>query len=466
MANFETQMNSRIIREGKTALAAILNFGIVLDDYRSSEGKGMFQHLLAYYNDATSSGSLPGMNAAQVLFPNFELCDDASMSTEKLCEELRRQRNVLEVREVAAKLADDADRDPMKAMAECHQRLQMLMALGGSKKTDVSFDSALEDILFEYEQVEAGVDMSKMRWPWPILQDETGGIQKDDYIVFYGRPKSKKSWVLAYLIAQAYIQGKSVLVYTKEMTPHNILKRIAACLAFLPYREFRRGRLNVEDRKFLFDLREVVNVLKQSQNFIVLSGKDVTGGGDTVPWLRSKVEKYKPSVQFVDGLYLMSDSDAGRKNKAANEKMSSISRSYRQLILDTEIPGIATLQANRKAAGHSNAELDEIAFSDAIGQDATMAARVISEKTSPTIMLKLGGAREFELHGLRIGGVPAVDFTEKGLVSEKEITKAMENDAGDSESEKKEAVTKPRKTPVPAHQDQAKILDKQMARVG
>jgi len=465
MANFETQMNSRIIREGRLALAAILNYGIVLDDYRSSEGKGMFQHLLAYYNDSSSSGSLPGVNAAQILFPNFELCDDASMSTEKLCEELRRQRNVLEVREVAAKLADDADRDPMKAMAECHGRLQTLMALGGSKKTDVAFDSALDDILFEYEQVEAGVDMSKMRWPWPILQDETRGIQKDDYIVFYGRPKSKKSWVLAYLIAQAYMQGKSVLVYTKEMTPHNILKRIAACLAYLPYREFRQGRLSIEERHLLFDLRETVQVLKQSQNFVVLSGKDVTGGGDTVPWLRSKVEKYKPHVQFVDGLYLMSDADTGRKNKAAHEKMSGISRAYRQLILDTEIPGVATLQANRKAAGHSNAELDEIAFSDAIGQDATMAARVISEKTSPTIMLKLGGAREFELHGLRIGGVPACDFTEKGIVTEKEISKALEHDAGDAEIEKKENVAKPRKTPVPAHQDQAKLLEKQMARI-
>jgi hypothetical protein len=466
MANFETQMNSRIIREGKTALAQILDYGIMLDDFRSSEGKGMFQHLLAYYNDASSSGSIPGVNAAQILFPNFELCDDESMGTEKLCEELRRQRNVLEVREIAAKMADDADRDPVKAMADCHQRLQLLMAQGGSKKTDVSFDTAFDDILFEYEQTEAGVNMSKMAWPWPILQEETGGIQKDDYIVFYGRPKSKKSWVLSYLIAQAYNQGKSVLVYTKEMTPHNILKRIAACLAFLPYREFRRGKLSVDERALLFDLRETIQILKQSQNFIVLSGKDVTGGGDTVPWLRSKIEKYKPHVQFVDGLYLMSDSDTGRKNKAAHEKMSSISRAYRQLILDTEIPGVATLQANRKAAGHSNAELDEIAFSDAIGQDATMAARVISEKTSPTIMLKLGGAREFELHGLRIGGVPAVDFTEKGLVTEKDIVKALENDAGDSEPEKKENVNKPRRTPVEAKQNQAKLVDKQMERVG
>jgi len=468
MANFETQLNSRIIREGRAALQTVLNYGIMLDDYRSSEGKGMYQHLLAYYNDAASSGSLPGVNAAQVLFPNFELCDDPSMGTEKLCEELRRQRQVLEVREVASRLADAADRDPMGAMAECHAQLQMLMALGGSQSTDVPFHSAMEEIVFEYEQIEAGIDLSRMSWPWPLLQDETGGVQDEDYIVFYGRPKSKKSWVLAFLIAHAFLCGKSVLIYTKEMTPKNILKRVAACLAVLPYRELRRGKLSPTQRQEFYDLRAHIQALRTSLNFICLSAKDVAGGGDTVPWLRSKVEKYEPDVVFVDGLYLMSDAD-GRKNKASHEKMTSVSRAFRQMILDTGTPGIATLQANRKAAGHSNAELDEIAFSDAIGQDATMACRVIAEKVKDTkkqpatIALVLGGSREFEMEGLRIGGECATDFKEKGPLTENEINKAKEKDAGvdEAEQKKKGAMSKPRREPTPRGPDQDMLMNQQ-----
>ena len=468
MANFETQINSRIIRDGKAALAAILNFGIMLDDFRSSEGKGMFQHLLAYYNDAGSSGSIPGMNAAQILFPNFEICDDASMSTEKLCEELRRQRQVLEIREVAAKLAEGADRDPMRALGEFMSAAQTLMALNASRGTDVPFAAAFDNILFEYEQVEAGVNMSKMTWPWQLLQDETGGVQPDDYIVFYGRPKSKKSWVLAFLIAHAYLTGKSVLLYTKEMTPHNILKRIAACLAFLPYRELRRGKLSEYDRAGLFSMREQIQAMQHSQNFVCLSGKDVPGGGDTVPWLRSKVEKYGPSVVFVDGLYLMSDSDT-RKNKASHERMTSVSRAFRQMILDTGVPGIATMQANRKAAAHQNAELDEIAFSDAIGQDATVLCRVIAEKVKDpmkdpeTIALVLGGSREFALDGLRIGGDCARDFTEKGTLTETEIKKAKERDAsGDEAIQNREDAVKPRREPVPANKNPKTLLDEQL----
>jgi hypothetical protein len=480
MANFETQLNSRIIRDGRAALQIVLNFGITLDDFRSSEGKGMYQHLLAYYNDKASGGSIPGVHAASILFPNFELCDDPGMATHKLCEELRRQRKVLEAREVASRLAEECERDPMKALSECQSRAQALLALDASQNTDVMYDRSFDDILFEYEQIEAGIDLSKMSWPWPALQGETMGIQDEDYIVFYGRPKSKKSWVLSYLIAWAHEQQKNVLVYTKEMTPKNIYKRVSACLAHIPYREFRKGKLAPADRANLFALREYAQELKHSRNFVCLSGQDVQAGGDTIPWLRSKVEKYKPDIMFVDGLYLLSSTDV-RKNASREERMTTVSRGFRQLILDTHVPGVATLQANRKAAGHSNAELDEIAYSDAIGQDATIAARVIAEnrpvkivedgeerEVTNTIALVFGGSREFEMHGLRIGGEPAVDFREKGLLSEKEITKAKERDVAGEEADNAANMKKPKRTPVPATANkkaQDALLDKQVSNI-
>ena len=315
MANFETQLISRLIRDGKTSLQSLMDFGINLDDFRSSEGKGMFSHLLAYVGDRASGGSLPGISSAKTLFPMFELCDDLSMSTDKLCEELRRQRVVLELREVATHLAQMSEVDPLKAASDVQARINLILELGINKKTDVPLESGMDSVIEEYLLREAGVNTSCMTWPWPIFQTETMGLQKDDYVVFYGRPKSKKSWVLSYLMAVAYLQGKNILVYTKEMTPHNIIKRVAACIAQLPYREFRQGKLDANDRATLFSLRDYIHELKISQRFLVLAAKDVATGGDTVPWLRSKIEKHRPDIQFVDGLYLMSSSD-GRKNSS------------------------------------------------------------------------------------------------------------------------------------------------------
>jgi len=102
------------------------------------------------------------------------------------------------------------------------------------------------------------------------------------------------------------------------------------------------------------------------------------------------------------------------------------------MILDTKVPVIATMQANRKAAGHENANLDEIAFSDAISQDCTMAIRVINEKASPTIALVFGGAREINFEGLRIHGIPATNFDFHSTLTRKEIEKAKREDSDDS----------------------------------
>lgn len=250
---------------------------------------------------------------------------------------------------------------------------------------------------------------------------------------------SMKSWVLSYLIAHFYhTLGLRVLVYTKEMTPKNIYRRIAACIGKLPYQEMRFGKMNKYEKDALLDIRDMAQELKHKDNMWCLSGKDTPGGGsgDTISWLTTKVQKYKPQVVLIDGLYLMS---TGKTNQKDNIRVQTISRECRQMVLDTGIPVVATAQANRQAAGHMTANLDEIAYSDAIGQDATAAFRVINEKQTPTIILATAGSREFSMDGFRIHAVPAETFEFHSVITEKELQKAKEKDVDtdDQETEKK-----------------------------
>jgi hypothetical protein len=201
---------------------------------------------------------------------------------------------------------------------------------------------------------------------------------------------------------------------------------MASIIAKVPYQELRTGKLSPGDYSCLRDVYHLINNPKTNP-MIALSAKDVPNGGDTVSWLRSKVERYKPEVVGIDGMYLMSD---GRGGKSADwARVTQISREVSAMRLETETPVIATMQANRKAAGHSNAELDEMAYADAVGQDATLAVRVINEKGKPTLALVVGGSREFYLHGIRIGGIPGTDFEEKEMLTEKDISRAKEEDA-------------------------------------
>lgn len=246
---------------------------------------------------------------------------------------------------------------------------------------------------------------------------------------------SMKSWVLAYLIAWFHDMGKRMVIYTKEMTADNIFQRAGACLASVRYAEFRTGDLTYEEESSLYAVSRQLHYAQQEQTVVCLSAKDAVKGGDTVPWLRSKLDLYKPDVCFIDGMYLMTDVHGARKDHA---RVQNISRDIRQMVLDTGVPSICTVQANRKAAANKDANLDEIAFSDAIGQDATLLMRAINEKDKPTVALVMGGAsREFALEGFRIFAVPAFNFDYAGDITAKEIEKAKEQDHDTEEGDSK-----------------------------
>jgi replicative DNA helicase len=257
------------------------------------------------------------------------------------------------------------------------------------------------------------------------MNETHGGFKDDDYIVFYGRPKSKKSWVLTALIAHLFEADKRILVYTKEMSPQNVFDRVIACMAKISYEKLRAGKLNPVDEENFNFMIDMVHDSGMGQNIICLSGQDAPTGGDTVQWLTSKVDRYNPDFICVDGLYLMSDVEKAKKD---NERVRNISRALRQMVLSRRKPLIATLQANRGAAKHEEANLDELAFSDAIGQDATCIMRVINEKEKNTCQLVMGGAREYQLNGFRINADPAYDFSYYGPLSAKEIIEAEKAD--------------------------------------
>lgn len=427
--HIEMQLISRIVRTSQ--MADVLEWGINHEDFQTDQARGLFEHLFGFFQ--ANGGSVLGPNALRELMREFSLCDDEGINTPALCLMVRKNRVAIQARQAAEHMLKHLDVDPMKALSDMQQNAQNLLSISDGSNKDVSFGQAMSSIYDKYCLAEQGLGESDITWPWQAIQEESLGLWDDDYVIIYGRPKSMKSWILAFLIAHHFTQGKRILVFTKEMTPENIFKRIAACLSEVPYRELRRGRLTKEDRENLRAVRDLSQQVQHSTRLMCLAGQDVEEGGDTIAWLGSKVSKYRPDIIYVDGIYLMS---SGHKRAVSdNARVQAISRQARALQLSSGVPLIATSQANRKAAGHKMAELDELAFSDAFSQDATAAIRVVNEKiedrSQNTCILGVAGSREWDLPGLRIGGVPATDFSFKGRITERELLSAQEMDAND-----------------------------------
>lgn len=435
MSTHGMQLISRIVRTAE--LAPVLEYGITADDFPIAVERAYFDTIVNYYAAMGHGGAILGPHAMRGLFPQIELCDDHGMTHLALCEEVRKRRFLQEMKEVGNNILTSIEHgnDPMHVMAEAQERVTRLQGIGLSQTTDVTFGAALNRILNRYEARKQGLLISPLTWPWQILNDRTGGLQDDDYVILYGRPKSMKSWVLSTMVAHANNQNVPALLYTKEMLPDNILMRVAAIALGFPYQEFRMSALEPEQEVQLYQMRDFVEEVSRGGNdkLVCLSGQDVHEGGDTMTWLRAKIERYKPAVVFIDGLYLMAD--GSKKPTADWTRVTAISRAGRQLQLSMRVPFVATVQANRRAAQHSRAELDEIAYADALGQDATIAARVIAEKHQPTIALIMGGSREFQLDGFRIGGVPATDFSYKEELTSEDVNSAKKHDKSEKDKD-------------------------------
>lgn len=449
--SYQMALCARVIKTGQ--LTPVLTFGITPDDFTSQEAKNLWGLILSYYSQPESQGSIISPNVLQKWFKNFVIPDDMpSYTMQTLCYEVRRERTITQGNALAVQFTEEVaipTCNPAEALATLQAGVSRLIALGTTQNTDVSLKQGLAKVRTRLQMMKAGVDFSTMKWPWDPLNKATFGVQPDDYIVFYGRPKSMKTWVLCYLIAWAFENEKKVVVYTKEMTDENIYARTLACILHLIYDDLRGGTTSEADDMKLAELAAYIeNDLRLSSMITVLSGQDVPEGGDTVQWLESKAEQYQPDIMFVDGLYLLSST---RKFTSDEGRVRGISRDLRAMNLKLRIPLICTMQANRKAAGHKDANLDEIAYSDALAQDCTIASRVIADRTSPTISLVIGGSREFKLHGLRINAVPARDFSFHSVLSEHDIAKAKEQDVVEEESKepkkaknKKETVRAPK----------------------
>jgi replicative DNA helicase len=440
-----------------------LQFGISAEDFPTLQEKAIFTHVLNYYTQSRTRGSVLSTDAFRNLFEAFELVEAPSMTTAALCHDVRQERLSLQLKQAALDAASQAETDPLKAAMELRQVTDSILRLGHDNAGDVCLSTGISDILEDYILTSLGVLKPIALWPWEPLNEATGGIQESDFIIFYGRPKSKKTFVLTYIIAQTYLQGKRALVYTKEMTAKLMNRRITAFIGGFPYQEYRLAKLDEQHQDLLFSFPQLVQARAEESegrnDLIILAGQDAANG-DGVTWLRGKIDYYKPDIVFVDGLYLMHD-EKGSTRTPDWQRVMHISRDIRTLTLDTKIPIIATMQANRAAAKHQEGNLDEIAYSDATSQDLTDCYRVVNEKDSPTLALVPAGSREYTTSGIRINAQCCSDFSFHSLMDSREVAQAT---AADNETAEKHSRPRRAKLPTTKEQEvQQKMLNQQLS---
>jgi len=230
------------------------------------------------------------------------------------------------------------------------------------------------------------------------------------------------TWVACAVAVHAYLDcGKRVAVYSKEMTVKQMRRRCASIIAKLDDGEIRTGSLSPEDEDHFFDVLADLEDLEQTwaedtqrkPGLLFLSDKGVRGGS-TIDSLRARVEKFEPDLLVVDGFYLMRDARSGKKDRDW-KTVGNVSADIKELALEMDLPIIGTCQANRAAAQNKGgSDLSDIAFADAIGQDADIVMQVVKGKAPeghPMLMFLFPGVRDGDMSPFVINAIPGKDFS-------------------------------------------------------
>ncbi len=420
-ANIEHQVICKIIelQDFHTVVKLKIDETFFLSD---SQTKEAFRFIKEHYHNEHTYGSVPSWQLLQQRFAGFPWAYSYD-TLPTLCQELRRYKMRSDLLTVVEEVNLTVDTDPGKAMATMREAVTR-MSTQHEITNDLLLSSAYEQLKAEYDTIASAQGVTGIPYPWPLLNDDTQGMHPGNFIVFYGRPKSMKTWTALATAVHAYRCGQRVLIWSLEMNEMQMLKRIACIFCKVDYDKFKKGQLDpitanqVWQTLMLIRDEELLHAANGHAPAILAT--QPRGEGSGVAALQAKITEFRPDLVVVDGMYLMRD-DRQKVRSIDWKSVAHISQDLKGTARIFNIPIIGVTQANRGAdKDPKKADLAELAYADALGQDCDLCLRVHKQKDQGTheweIVLSIAGGRETQLDAFVIHGMAATSFDFKRAI--------------------------------------------------
>jgi replicative DNA helicase len=420
----ELRLLTKVIDGGD--LRPLIKANITIDHFKTEQGQFLFRLIKRYHDNKATFGLVPERAYVLKRLPKFPFAPEERITLEAVLQEFKLGYLKEELLRLSDHIQDykDNPEELLDHVGKIHHSL--------SKSNRISEDhilsAAVGQIRERYEVRENKTGLLGIPYPWEPLNDETNGLLNGEFIIFYGRPKSQKTFLLLLSAYHAYEKAnRRILICTREMTPIQIMDRFICIMINAPYDEFKKGLLHTipvpEGGTMRDRFMDIMNSMSgdeevckfetgRNKSVIITSDRaDPKGGG--VRGLRRKVLDYKPDVLYVDAVYLMTDDREG-KQSIKHHNQAAISQDLKNLALDFNIPVCGTNQANRNSEDKPGKSVSNISFSDSYGQDCDLAAEIIKKPTglyTNNLAIVFTASRETTLAGFALHGNACTDFS-------------------------------------------------------
>ena len=220
-------------------------------------------------------------------------------------------------------------------------------------------------------------EISGIRTGFPDLDALTSGLQKSDLVVVAARPSvGKTSLALNFAEHAAVREGKTVGVFSLEMSKEQLVLRLLSSVANIDSQRLRTGFLEEMD---FTRLAPAMNALAEAPVYI-----DDTPNISTME-LRTKARRLQAEsgldMIVVDYLQLM-QSNINSRDANRVQEVSEITRGLKALARELQVPVVALSQLSRQTEMRESKEprLSDLRESGSIEQDSDLVMFLWREK--------------------------------------------------------------------------------------
>ena len=191
------------------------------------------------------------------------------------------------------------------------------------------------------------------------IDDITAGLLKQQLWTIVAPPKTGKSVLAMQMAIRAQDENLKVMFQSFEMTAREMKTRYDAMRAHISHGRLIRGALRPEEEKsYRAHLSELRQEFWMPDN---IAARTITG-------LSAKIEKFKPDIVFVDGMYLMMDEETGETE--SERSLRSLTRNMKRVAQRYDVPVVVSTQALRSKMRGGKVTADSIGYTSSFLQDS------------------------------------------------------------------------------------------------
>jgi replicative DNA helicase len=295
-------------------------------------------------------------------FPTYRLLavdDSLEYLLDQLIEYRKRQSTISVVQDASEAIASG---DHNAAIAVLGQGVAKLLDEGARETTDIDLTDNATQRFDEYLNVKTRPNgLLGIATGFKTIDQATAGLQPGQLITIIAPPKTGKSVLALQVAVNVHKDGFVPLFQSFEMNNIEQQHRHDAMRAHIAHSRLIRGGLNKDEETRYMKVLEEMETMHKFYLTDAVSAMTVTG-------LSAKIDKLRPDIVFVDGVYLMVDEITGEQNSP--QALTNITRGLKQLAMAKKIPIVISTQVLLWKMKKKQVSADAIGYSSSFYQDS------------------------------------------------------------------------------------------------